>query len=384
VALGGGRRRSAWKRPGPAWRPVVSLVALALLGCGDSPSGPVEENPNCFLSLLRGTLEGSQLPGVGAAVVRAGGIQEAGVAGVRRFPGGDSLRLNDRFHLGSETKAMIATVAGRLVERGELSWTLSPLAVFPELAGTLHPAYGEPVLMDLLVHRAGVQPYTTGAEWQSLHGFPGNEEEQRRAFAVWLLQRPPSATPGTYLYSNAGYAIAASMMEQVTGRSWRTLLQEEVFGPLGLTTAGFGWPAVWDADQPWGHHLASGQLVARTPDDPYRVPLLLAPAGDVHMSVRDFGTFVQAHLRGLRGEDGLLRAATVAFLHTPVGSYALGWGVSTSAGERWSSHNGSAGTFYAVMMVSHDRDAAVVVVTNVGGTKAADGARALANRLAQN
>jgi len=304
--------------------------------------------------------------------------------GVRRFPGGDSLRLNDRFHLGSETKAMIATAAGRLVERGDLSWSLSALEVFPELAGTLHPGYGDIVLQDLLVHRAGIQAYTSGDEWRSLPGFPGNEEERRRAFAVWLLQQPPSAAPGTYLYSNAGYAIAASMLEQVAGRSWRTLLQEEVFGPLGLTTAGFGWPAVSDSNQPWGHHLASGQLVARPPEDPYRVPELLAPAGDVHMSVRDFGTFVQAHLRGLRGEDGILRPETVAYLHTPVGGYAMGWGVGILGGETWSSHNGSAGTFYAVMQVSHARDVAVVVVTNVGGTKAADGARALANRLSQN
>lgn len=369
-------------RPFGAWS-LVLLTSLGL-GCDASPSGPVEEAPNCFLSLLRGTLEGSQLPGVGAAVVRAVGIEVAGVAGVRRFPEGDSLRLNDRFHLGSETKAMIATAAGRLVERGELVWNLSPLEVFPELAGTLHPGFEDVVLQDLLAHRAGIEAYTTGAEWQSLHGFPGNEEERRRGFAIWLLQRPPAVAPGSYLYSNAGYAIAASMLEQVTGRSWRTLLQEEVFNPLGLTTAGFGWPALSDPNQPWGHQLASGQLKPHPPGDPYRVPELLAPAGDVHMSVRDFGTFVQAHLRGLRGEDGFLRAETVAYLHTPVGGYAMGWGVGYSGVELWSTHNGSAGTFYAVMMVAHARDAAVVVVTNAGGTKAADGARALANRLSQN
>lgn len=362
------------------------LVALVVSGCESATAPPVPgTEPKTFIELLQGTAEESQLPAVGAAVVRAGGIEEAGVVGVRRYPGGDSARLDDRFHLGSDTKSMIATVAGRLVERGMISWDLSPLEVFPELKGTLHPGYGNVVLKDLLVHRAGIQAYNTGAEWQSLSGFPGlTEAERRRAFAVALLSKAPAVAPGTYLYSNAGYAIAASMLEQVTGRSWKTLLQEEVFGPLGLTTAGFGWPTKGDPNQPWGHQLVGGQLRAQGIADPYAVPEVLGPAGDVHMSVRDFGRFVQEHLRGLRGEDGLLRAETVAYLHEPVGTYAKGWGVVHAGAELWSSHSGSAGTFYAIMQVSHSRDVAVVVVTNVGGDKAAAGLSALANRLSWN
>lgn len=359
------------------------VVALLAAGC-ESTTAPADpgRQPETFLALLRGTAQESQLPAVGAAVVRAAGIEEAGVVGVRRYPGGDSVGLDDRFHLGSDTKAMIATAAGRLVERRMLSWDLSPLEVFPELKGALHPGYGNIVLKDLLVHRAGIQAYTTGTEWQSLSGFPGADEaERRRAFAVGLLRGAPAVTPGTYLYSNAGYAIAASMLEQVSGRSWKTLLQEEVFSPLGLTTARFGWPTGADPNQPSGHQLISGQLRAEAVGSAYVIPEVLGPAGDVSMSVRDFGKFVQAHLQGLMGKNGLLRAETVAYLHEPVGGYAPGWAVGTSGAELWSSHNGSAGTFYAVMQVSHSRDVAVVVVTNVGGTKAADGARALANRL---
>ncbi|MDP2959289.1 MAG: serine hydrolase domain-containing protein [Longimicrobiales bacterium] len=362
------------------------VVALLATGCGSTtaPADPGRQ-PDTFIALLRGTAQESQLPAVGAAVVRAAGIEEAGVVGVRRYPGGDSVRLDDRFHLGSDTKAMIATVAGRLVERRMLSWDLSPLEVFPELKGTLHPGYGNLVLKDLLVHRAGIQAYTTGAEWQSLSGFPGADEaERRRAFTVGLLRGAPAVVPGTYLYSNAGYAIAASMLEQVSGRSWKTLLQEEVFGPLGLNTAGFGWPTGADPNQPSGHQLVSGQLRAEAVGSAYVIPEVLGPAGDVSMSVRDFGKFVQAHLQGLMGRNGLLRAETVAYLHEPVGGYAPGWAVGTSGADLWSSHNGSAGTFYAVMQVSHTRDVAVVVVTNVGGTKAADAARALANRLSWN
>ena len=95
------------------------------------------------------------------------------------------------------------------------------------------------------------------------------------------------------------------------------------------------------------------------------------------MSIEDFALFVQLHLRGLLGFDGLLTSETIRYLHQPVGSYAFGWSVYPLLGQVVSSHNGSAGTFYATMAVSHSQDLAVVIMTNAGGSSAADAARIL-------
>jgi CubicO group peptidase (beta-lactamase class C family) len=350
-------------------------------GCdSSSPSQPLPESSS-FVSDILSAQQAFQLPGVGAALIRSTGIEDAAVVGLRRLDGGDSLSLNDRFHLGSDTKSMIATVAGRLVEREEIGWLLDPRQVFPELVDSLHVGHEGTTLQDLLRHRGGIQSYTSGAEWQAIPNFPGDGMEQRRAFAVWMLQKEPATTPGSYVYSNAGYAIAASMLEQITGQDWQALLQAEIFQPLGLTTAGFGWPAREDSNQPWGHWVSGGRLEPHPPDDEYEIPEIMAPAGDVHMSVADFAKYVRIHLLGLQGQDGILKAETFAHLHDPVGSYALGWGVSTSGSDIISTHNGSAGTFYAIMSVSHSRDAAVVVVTNAGGTSAQQGSSMLVENL---
>jgi CubicO group peptidase (beta-lactamase class C family) len=47
----------------------------------------------------------------------------------------------------------------------------------------------------------------------------------------------------------------------------------------------------------------------------YTTPLAIQPAGDVSLSPRDYGRFLQLHLRGLRNHDDVLKATTIQELH---------------------------------------------------------------------
>ena len=350
------------------WSAILLAIAWA---CGDG-AGPINPLPVPTLEeTLHSYRAANGLPALAAAIVRTDGIEELAVVGLRRLQTTDSVSDSDRFHIGSDTKAMVASIAGMLVEEGVLDWLATPGEIFPDLADAIHVDLRSITLRDLLMHRAGLQPFTTGAEWNSIPGFPGTPAEQRRAFVSWLLSNPPHHPVGTYAYSNAGYSIAAAMLEEVTGRTWNALLEERLFTPLGMTTAGFGWPALLDPDQPWGHWMVNGALQPHPPDGPYELGEIIGPAGDVHVSIGDFARFVQLHLRGMRGQDGLLSSATIGYLHTPIGSYALGWGVYDVSGHQISGHNGSAGTFYATMAISRTRDWGVVIATNAGGDTAA-------------
>jgi CubicO group peptidase (beta-lactamase class C family) len=352
---------------------ILTLAACAVLAvaCGDGSTGPITRPPVPSLEeTLRSYRNANGLPAIAAAIIRSDSIEEVAAVGVRRLSTTDSVTVDDEFHIGSDTKAMVATVAGTLVEDGVLEWFHTPVHIFPDLADTIHTDLQSITLRDLLTHRAGLQPFTTGAEWNSVPAFPGTPVEQRRAFVAWFLSRPPWGTVGQYEYSNAGYSIAAAMLEEITQRAWNELLQERLFTPLGMTTAGFGWPAFNDPNQPWGHWVVSGSLEPHPPDDAYQLGEFIGPAGDVHVSITDFARFVQMHLRGFRGQDGILKSETVQYLHDPVGSYALGWGVYSTGGHSISSHNGSAGTFYATMAFSRSRDWGVVIATNAGGSNA--------------
>jgi CubicO group peptidase (beta-lactamase class C family) len=184
-------------------------------------------------------------------------------------------------------------------------------------------------------------------------------------------------------YSNAGYVVAAAMLERVTGTRFEYLLQARLFAPLGIH-ARFDWPAAADRNAPWGHALIDGKLTAVDPRDPAnRPPEWANPAGNVSMSTGDFARFVQLHLRGLRATSTFLDPGTFLRLHTPIGAYAYGWGVADLGNRRISFHQGASGLFYALMIVDAANDVAVVVVANSETDSIANVATELALTLIQ-
>jgi len=196
------------------------------------------------------------------------------------------------------------------------------------------------------------------------------------------LQQPAAVTPGTAaLYSNAGYAIAAAMLERKTGQPFEALLNTMVLQPLAVTPQ-FNWPAAGVAPQPWGHELINASWVPNDPDAAAnQFPTVFTPAGNVSLNVGDYAKFVQSHLRGLRGLSGYLSPQSYTYLHTPQGDYALGWLVKTLNGVVTSAHDGSAGTFYALAAIQPGRDRAVIVLANGYSVALADAANALALKL---
>ncbi|MBV9958361.1 MAG: serine hydrolase, partial [Acidobacteria bacterium] len=230
------------------------------------------------------------LPALAAAVVRADGTIAEGAVGVRVKGRPERVTLKDRFHLGSTAKSMTATMIATLVEEGKLSWETTLAQVFPELGDKLHPTLRAVTLAQLLTHRAGITPFEDEEEptWKQLPKFKGSPTKVRLAFTEWMLRRGAASPVGEYVYSNAGYCLAAAMAERVTGKSWESLMRERLFKPLGLRSAGFGWPARDHAHEPWGHQEIKGELTPHSPRDVYQLPPYIAPAGDVHMSIGDF------------------------------------------------------------------------------------------------
>jgi CubicO group peptidase (beta-lactamase class C family) len=285
------------------------------------------------------------LPSLAAAFMDSDAI-DTGVAG--------SASLDDRFHIGSNAKAMTATLAAVAVERGLLDWTTPAVDVLDVNGSSLI------TLERLLAHAGGIRPLV---EDEELALVPTG----RRADAArLLLSAPPLFEPGTdNVYSNGGYTVAAAMLEEVTGTPWETLLQTWLAVPLSIEL-GIGWPAGLA-----GHYERDGALVRHDRGDGYRVHASIAPAGDVSAGVAAYARFVQLHLRGLRGRPELLTSESFQRLHTPLrGPFALGWGVQEWEGARTSVHAGSAGTFYALVAVQPERGSAVVVMTNAGGSRA--------------
>ncbi len=203
--------------------------------------------------------------------------------------------------------------------------------------------------------------------------------EQRSRFAALVLKHKPAVPPGTKgLYSNAGFAIAAAMAERRTGSSWEDLVTSQVLEPLGMHAI-FGFPLSASRNQPWGHFETDRGFIA-LPGGVVQMPIpYMLPAGGMAMTLGDYVRFLQMNLKGLRGEDSaFLSAKTIQRLHssTMQDQYALGWEVSQIDGVPSSTHDGSDGSFYAVVALQPSRDVGVAVALNSSGVRSAKAARA--------
>jgi len=348
--------------------PVAKRKALKPVG-PTTPSAKTIEPDARVNRVLEPILDRYKVPGLIGAYVLGQSLKAIGAVGVRKTGTTTPIRVTDRVHLGSCTKAMTATLLGMLVDEGKLSWGSTIREIFPERAKSLHPDFHEVTLIQLLSHRAGLPP--NGPWWMLGRG--KSTTEQRKVLLSTMLKSAPQSKPGSkYEYSNVGYAIAGLMGEQVTGKSWETLLRSRLFEPLEMESAGFGIPGkLGTIVEPWGHRDVSGHLEAVQEDN---APAL-GPAGTVHASIPDWAKFATLHLQAARGKPRFLKAETFHTLHTPQfgGDYAGGWAV---AGRSWAggtalNHSGSNTTWYATVWIAPARDLALLTATNQGGDIAA-------------
>jgi len=345
------------------WLPTFVLTALCVAG----PALAVDLEP-----ILSSAMAGTSTPALAALVMQDGKVTSEGVRGVRRNDGIDPAQKRDMWHLGSDGKPITTAMIARLVDHDVLKWTTPLSEMLPGLAQKMRPEYRKVTLAELLSHRSGLPHDAGDLNVVLLPYFTDKRSlpEQRYAYVTEALSQAPVAPPGTKSsYSNTGFIVAAVIAERATGLSYEELMRREVFEPLGMTSAGFGLPP---KGQPSAHF--HGTPVSRIEDT---TALMFAPAGNMHMSLQDWAAFCLDQMAGFHGRGKLLSPASYKLMQTPVapGEPALGWGMFESLGGRKGpvlEHNGSDGTWYAVVALFPEQQSGVLVVTNSGASMGGD------------
>ena len=93
------------------------------------------------------------MPGLSAMVIKGGHILAQGATGHRREGSITPLLVTDPINLGSCTKWMTATIAGRLVDRGIIGWNTRVRDLFDNYL-TFNTQFYDATLDQLLCHRA--------------------------------------------------------------------------------------------------------------------------------------------------------------------------------------------------------------------------------------
>jgi CubicO group peptidase (beta-lactamase class C family) len=356
---------------------LILAVAFALLFLVPLPIQAAPP-PKDISALLAPVIQKHDVPGMAAAVIHSGDMAACGVAGVRTRGKPNKIEVADRFHIGSDTKAMTAMLCGILVDEGKLRWDQTLSETFPDLKKSMHPAYQAVTLEELLTHRSGAPGDLTKDElWSKLWQHKGAPSSARRLLLQGVTSKPPEAAPGEkYIYSNAGYSIAGHMAEKVAGKSWEDLMRQKIFAPLGMSTAGFGPPgARGKNDQPHGHK-ADGSPVEPGPGADN--PVAIGPAGIVHCSIEDWAKFAAANLPSAKTK--LVKPETLKKLHMPAPGapkYAMGWIIAEGhpwAGGTALTHAGSNTMWFAVAWLAPEKDLAVLAACNQANEKACNDA----------
>lgn len=353
--------------------------------------------------ILKPYLSRYDLPALAAAVVKDGKVIAAGAVGTRRAGKNIPVTLNDRFHIGSDTKAFTALLAAMLVEEGKLRWNATVAEVFGELADKMDPRLKTVTLTQLLSHTSGIPTdnEVIMKAYREAMDQDGNLDEMR----YWLVRhwstQPLALDPGAqFAYSNLGYTFAGAMIERVAKMTWDEAVMEKIFRPLKLQTAGLGpQSSLGKIDAPVGHGITDGKVRAVLAGPNGDGPALIGPAGIAHMSILDFARWAGWNAAGGKRGPKLVKPETIQKLHTPVitmpdrkdappgtppgGKYGLGWG---ELHPEWAPHpllyhGGSNGMNLAKIWIDKERDFAMVMATNISGRKADEALQALVFEL---
>jgi CubicO group peptidase (beta-lactamase class C family) len=351
---------------------------------GGALSNPVYLNPaeapeTCFtdggLGLpirekLAAILLKHKVPALAGAIVTPGGLSLFDALGIRSVDSQEPVTPYDKWHLGSISKSMTGTLAAVLMQKHPnlLAPNTSIGAAFQNepWVGQLDPTFASITIKDLMAHRSGISviPASAGAILtnQSL-SVPARRKEFVRVFG----QNPPTLPIGfTWEYRNQNFVIAAAMLEAIFGQPWETLIQQELFGPLGMNDTGFGTADLDGVYQPAGHAGdENGNLVENRGDnDP-----AYGPSSTVHSTLADLAKYVQLYLNGSEG-GVTLSPSTQAMLKAPYYSlygdrYNFGWGNGLLDGKVVLGHAGSNMLWYASISIWPEHGYGFLAMTNV-------------------
>jgi len=333
---------------------------------------------------FRAASEREHLPGAVVLVARHGRIAWFDAVGVRDPARPAPMTTDTIFRIYSMTKPIVSVAAMMLVEEGRLmladpvSRYLPAFArqtVLVEREGRVDqvPAARETTVHDLLRHTSGLT-YEFLGDGPVHRRYVAEDLGDPRRSAAELCDRlapiPLLHHPGAAFAYSRSTDVLGRVLEIVTGQPLGRILEERVFGPLGMRETGFHVPSE--------RHERIAEPFARDPDtgaavrllEPRTPPALEMGGGGLMSTASDYARFCQMLANGgtLDGER-LLSRKTIEFMTSdhlgripitgeqldPGYGFGLGFGVrladglATTPGSAGQYHwGGIAGTFFWV------------------------------------
>lgn len=253
------------------------------------------------------------LPCAAIATGSANGLEGIAHVGRQRPEGSQSLRDDAIFLVASITKPVVCMGAMLLIERGEFALVDRVADFIPEFGRK--GKYGTEI-RHLLSHTSGLPDMLPdNIELRKAHA-PLSRYVER------TCEESPIFTPGKGVqYQSMGIAVLGEIMALISGSRCPQFLNDEFFGPLGMSETALGAPDKWYEDEDrWIARIPEIVLIGEQSSGGTDWTLnsrywrqLGVPWGGMLTTVSDLAKYAQFMLRGGMTVDGwrLISQATI-------------------------------------------------------------------------
>ena len=305
-----------------------------------------------------------------AAIFTADRLIWKGSFGVTDIETDQMVTDKNLFRVGSITKSFVAVAVMQLVEQGKLDLNDKVRVLVPEITFENKWEETDPVrVVHLLEHTTGwddisLKEYAASGDGLTL--FEGLEYVPR--------SRTCRYKPGTYMnYCNSGPAVAAYIVEKITGQDFETYLQENILDPLGMSTTSIL------HDKPTKELLVKTYLEDRETDYWH---ILFRPAGSMNSNATELSRFVQMLMNGgVLDTSRILTASSVARMEKTMTTYSShagnhnGYGLhlytTNYDGFNFYGHSGGLAGALAIYIYNTQLNAGAVAMINASNMDAA-------------
>lgn len=299
---------------GFAWCVVLVMWGILIFGASSAHAqedGEEEQEPPTTIEELReaivGVLEEYDVPSIGITIVDKSGPIYTDAIGQTNLETGQEATVESMYRIGSVSKMFVALAVLQLVEEGRLSLDDKLATLAPEIQFENKWEASDPIrVVHLLEH-------TTG--WDDIHLTEyAHNDPTPATLKEGLDYHPHSRTsrwkPGSRMsYCNSGPPVAAYIVEKITGMTFESYVQQNLFDPMGMTTM------TYLLTEAAAEHGVVSYNPANEPQDYWHI--LMRPSGSINASPADMAKFVQFYLnRGSVDGVPVISAASLDRMET--------------------------------------------------------------------
>lgn len=336
---------------------VILLLKSVLVPTTDAQTvsaGQLNHKVDSLMALLN--TEGN--PGGAIAVVSGDKTLMSKGYGLANTEKGTTIDNSTTFDIASTSKQFTAYAILLLEEEGKVILDNDIRTYLPYLPDYEHKITGR----NLLQHTSGI------ASTDVLRLFAGMslDESWNQDKEIELIRQYSQLnfTPGTrHIYSNAGYALLAQIVNEVSGMSFSEYLESRIFNPLGMESAHVNCnPAITMENSSLGYKMADGKpmMVSSTTDFSYG-------SGNININLNDMIVWGRNFLSPRVGNSSLTDRIFTPYNTLENGDsiyYTYGFNVTRYKGVKMVEHSGGVPGFRSQFMIFPDEELIIILMFN--------------------